>query len=102
MTFAELQLAWERGKARQRPVQSEEVMANIPWQAYYYDRFENSGPPARTELIEAACETDAAEVAKSHMGRCKRVEIVGPRWANSLSRVILAGEDKQGPHAQPH
>jgi hypothetical protein len=71
-------------------------MSTIPWNAYYYDGLETSSPPTRTEVIEAECENDAAQVARSHMGRSKRVEIVGPRWANSQSRVIVAGDDARG------
>jgi len=71
-------------------------MTGVPWHAYYFNGTENSRPPTRTELIEAECENDAAEIAKSHMGRCKRVDIVGPRWASFQSRVILAGDDMPG------
>ena len=70
-------------------------MTNIPWHVYFYTGTEASRPPSRTEVIEAECESDAATVAKSHMGNCRRVEIVGPRWANAQSRVILS--DDVGP-----
>jgi hypothetical protein len=76
-------------------------MPIAPWHAYYYDAVENSGPPTRTEMIEAESESDAARVAKSHMGRCKRVEIAGPRWANAQTLVILAGGEGQGEQPNP-
>lgn len=76
-------------------------MTNVPWHVYYFDGFENSRPPTRTELIEAESEDDAANVARSHMGRCKRVDIVGPRWAFSETRVILARDDVAGTGAAP-
>jgi hypothetical protein len=75
-------------------------MTNIPWHAYFYAGTESSRPPSRTEVIEAECENDAAKVAKSHMGNCKRVEIVGPRWANAQSRVIIS--DDVGPSSLSH
>jgi hypothetical protein len=77
-------------------------MTGIPWNAYYYDGVGNSLPPTRTELIEAESESDAAKVAKSHMGRSKRVEIDGPRWWSAQKLVILAAEDGQGPLSKPH
>ncbi len=67
-------------------------MAIIAWQAYYFNSFANSLPPVRTELIEAENVDDAAKVATSHMGRCKRVDIASPRWEAPQSRVILARE----------
>ncbi len=76
-------------------------MSNVPWHAYYYDGVENSRPPTRTEMIEAETESDAAKVAKSHMGQCKRVEIVGPRWAPAQTLVILAGDEGQGALSNP-
>jgi len=75
-------------------------MTNIPWHAYFYTGTETSLPPSRTEVIEAECENDAASVAKSHLGNCRRVEIVGPRWANAQSRVIFS--DDVGPNALSH
>jgi hypothetical protein len=67
-------------------------MSTIAWQAYYFDSFENSLPPALTELIEAESLDDAAKIAKSHMGRCTRVDITSPVWEWPQSRVILASE----------
>ena len=71
-------------------------MTSLPWHAYYYDGLETSRPPTRIELIEAESETNAAKIAKSHMGGCKRVDIAGPRWVNAQTRVILAGEEVAG------
>ena len=48
-------------------------MSNTAWQAFYFHGFDNLHPPARTELIEAPSEEDAAKLAESHMGDCKRV-----------------------------
>ncbi len=70
-------------------------MSGTAWQAFYYHGFDNAHPPARTELIEAATEDEAAKVAISHMGRCKRVEIAGPRWEPRQGRVILAENGEQ-------
>jgi hypothetical protein len=72
----------------------EEVMIKTAWQAFYFHGRDNSHPPARTELIEAPSEDDAAKVAKSHMGRCKRVDIAAPRWEPQQNRVILAQDDR--------
>ena len=65
-------------------------MSNTAWQAFYYHGFDNSHPPARTELIEAPSEDEAAKIATSHMGRCKRVDIAAPRWEPQQDMVILA------------
>ena len=65
-------------------------MSNTAWQAFYYHGVDNSHPPARTELIEAPSEDEAAKVAESHMGRCKRVDIVAPIWERQQDMVILA------------
>ena len=60
-------------------------MSNTAWQAFYYHGFDNSHPPARTELIEAPSEDEAAKIAESHMGRCKRVE--SPLPAGNPNRI---------------
>ena len=39
-------------------------MSNTAWQAFYYHGCDNSHPPARTELIEAASEDEAAKIAR--------------------------------------
>ena len=67
-------------------------MANIAWHAYYFNSFENSLPPARTEIIEAESEEGAAKIATAKMGRCVRVDITRPVWEPPQSRVILARE----------
>ena len=69
-------------------------MTNIAWLAYYFDGVENSLPPALTELIEAQSMDDAAKIARSHMGLCKRVDIASPRWEAPQSCVILARADQ--------
>jgi hypothetical protein len=65
-------------------------MTSTAWQAFYFHGLDNAHPPARTELIEAATEDDAAKVAISHMGDCKRVDLSAPRWEPQQDRVILA------------
>jgi hypothetical protein len=71
-------------------------MSNHIWHAFYFDGLANSAPPVRTELIEAETEDAAAEVARDHLGRCKRVELAPPRWEPPSVRVILADEDMVG------
>ena len=67
-------------------------MSNHIWHAFYFDAFANAGPPARIELIEAENEDEAAEVAKAHLGQCKRVDLSPPRWEMAKVRVIFADE----------
>ncbi len=71
-------------------------MTNHIWHAFYFEGFGDSGPPVRTELIEAESEDKAVEVAKGHLGRCKRVDLAPPRWEARQVRVILAEEDGPG------
>jgi hypothetical protein len=71
-------------------------MTRTAWQAFYFHGRDNAHPPARTELIEARTENEAAKVAISHMGNCKRVDIEAPRWDPHQGRVILA-EDGRPP-----
>lgn len=70
-------------------------MTSTAWQAFYYHGSDNAHPPARTELIEASSEDEAAKVALSHMGDCKRVDIEGPRWEPHVGRVILAADNRR-------
>jgi hypothetical protein len=67
-------------------------MTHAAWQAHYFASIENSSPPERTELIEAESEDKAAEVARSHMGFCKRVEISDSHRESSHIRVIVAAQ----------
>ena len=67
-------------------------MTNHIWHAFYFEGFASSGPPVRTELIEAESEDEAAKVAKGHLGPCKRVDLEPPRWEAPHTRVILAEE----------
>jgi hypothetical protein len=67
-------------------------MTHHIWHAFYFEGFASSGPPVRTELIEADSEDEAAEVAKGHLGPCKRVDLSPPRWEQARTRVILADE----------
>jgi hypothetical protein len=85
--------------APNRYSRDEEAMSSTVWQAFYFHGRDNAHSPARTELIEAATEDDAAKVAVSHMGRCKRVDISGPRWEPRRGQVILAegGRCETGP-----
>jgi hypothetical protein len=76
-------------------------MTNHIWHAFYFEGSASSGPPVRTELIEAESEDEAAEVAKGHLGHCKRVDLAPPRWEGPTLRVILAeegGSDKPSVH----
>jgi len=68
-------------------------MTNHIWHAFYFEGFANSGPLVRTELIEAESEDEAAEVAKDHLGGCKRVDLSPPRWEQTKVRVIFAEGD---------
>jgi len=68
-------------------------MTNHIWHAFYFEGFGTAGPPSRTELIEADSEDQAAQVAKAHLGRCKRVDLSPPRWEQATLRVILAEEE---------
>jgi hypothetical protein len=67
-------------------------MSGTAFHAYYFDAIEKTRPPARTELIVANSEDEAAAVARDHMGACKRVEIEHPRWEPQHTVVVLAGE----------
>ena len=70
-------------------------MTKTPWQAFYFKGLDDCCPPSRTELIEAQSEDEAAKVAISHMGRCKRVDIQGPRWEPLRGRVIVAHDEQR-------
>ena len=76
-------------------------MTHQIWHAFYFDGFLSSLPPVRTEVIEAESVDEAAEVAKTHLGKCKRVDIATPRWAGNSVRVILA-DDKATPPPAMH
>jgi hypothetical protein len=76
-------------------------LTNHIWHAFYFEGFANVGPPARTELIEAESEDAAAQVAKAHLGRCKRVDLTPPRWETPKLRVILA-EEGEAPRVSLH
>jgi hypothetical protein len=65
-------------------------MTGKPFHAFYFNEADHSRPPARTEVIEAQNERDAAKVAASHLGHCKRVDVEGPRWEPESVQVILA------------
>jgi hypothetical protein len=70
----------------------EDPMTHHIWHAFFFEGFANSGPPVRTELIEADSEDEAAKVARDHLGNCKRVDLAAPRWEQPHTRVILAEE----------
>ena len=55
-------------------------MAATIWHAYYFDSFDNTRPPARTETIRAENEDDAGRIATRLMGRCLRVDVTRPLW----------------------
>ena len=55
-------------------------MATSIWHAYYFESFDNSRPPARTETIYADTEDDAGRIATLAMGRCLRVDVTRPVW----------------------
>jgi hypothetical protein len=83
-----------RGKRHSKAAEEfgEDAMTNHIWHAFYFEGFGTSGPPVRTELIEADSEEEAAKVAKDHLGNCKRVDLAAPRWEQPHTRVILAEE----------
>jgi hypothetical protein len=58
----------------------EDVMAKVAWCAYYFESFDNTLPPARTETIYAESEEDAGRIATQSMGRCLRVDVTRPIW----------------------
>jgi hypothetical protein len=65
-------------------------MAKLTWCAYYFDSFDNTLPPARTETIYAESEEDAGRIATQLMGRCLRVDVTRPLWG-APNQVVLAG-----------
>jgi hypothetical protein len=70
-------------------------MTKAIWQAYYFDSFDNTRPPVRTETIQADSEDDAGRIATRLMGRCLRVDVTRPVWsafhAASAARRDLSG-----------
>jgi hypothetical protein len=77
-------------------------MASTAFHAYYFTAEEASLPPVRTELIEATSEDEAASVARSHLGTCKRVDIEHPRWEPQHTLVILAREPPPAENVRRH
>ena len=65
-------------------------MAKLTWCAYYFDSFDNTLPPARTETIYAESEEDAGRIATQSMGRCLRVDVTRPVWG-APAPTVLAG-----------
>jgi hypothetical protein len=65
-------------------------MAKLTWCAYYFDSFDNTLPPARTETIYAESEEDAGRIATQSMGRCLRVDVTRPVWG-APDHAVLAG-----------
>lgn len=65
-------------------------MAKLTWCAYYFDSFDNTLPPARTETIYAESEDDAGRIATQLMGRCLRVDVTRPLWG-APDHAIIAG-----------
>ena len=65
-------------------------MAKLTWCAYYFDSFDNTLPPARTETIYAESEEDAGRIATQSMGRCLRVDVTRPVWG-APDPAVLAG-----------
>ena len=64
-------------------------MAHPAWHAYYYEGLDTAHPPVRTEWIEAVSEDQAAQIARGRMGRCRRVELMRPRWEGSEGPVVV-------------
>jgi hypothetical protein len=83
-------LSGKAGHSKASRGRGEATMTNHIWHAFYFEGSASTGPPVRTELIEAESEEEAAEVAKSHLGDCKRVDLAPPRWEAPTLRVILA------------
>lgn len=73
-------------------------MSDLVWQAFYFDGFENRLPPTLNEMIKAENIEEAAKIAKSHMGSCKRAEIVSPRWEPAQHRVVFAQAHEEEKH----
>ncbi len=67
-------------------------MTQPAWHAFYYEGMDNGRPPLRTEWIEAASETEAAQIARGRMGRCLRVELMRPRWESSQQPIVVICE----------
>jgi len=78
----------------------EDDMTSTALQAYYFAAEETSLAPVRTELIVADSEDEAATVALSHMGTCKRVDVAHPRWEPEHTLTLLAR--KPVDHHVPH
>lgn len=55
-------------------------MAKLTWHAYYFDSLDRTSPVARTTIIEADNEDDAAKIAIAQMGRCMRVNVARLMW----------------------
>jgi len=55
-------------------------MVKLTWCAYYFDGFDNTLPPVRTETIYAESEEEAGRIATQSMGRCLRVDVTRAVW----------------------
>ncbi len=64
------------------------------WHAFYFQAFNPSLPPTRSEVIEADTEDAAAEVARARLGDSKRVNLESPGWTTRKSRIILADDSE--------
>ncbi len=70
-------------------------MTHQIWHAFYFDRAGASAAPCRTEVIEAANEEAAAQVARAHLGQCTRATLEAAPWMQRKKLIILA-EDVGG------
>ncbi|MDE3177245.1 MAG: hypothetical protein KGM15_14175 [Pseudomonadota bacterium] len=70
-------------------------MSHQIWHAFYYDRSGQSGPPCRSEVIQADDEEAAARVARAHLGECLRVTLEAATWMQPTSRVIFAEDGER-------
>jgi hypothetical protein len=72
-------------------------MAKSTWHAYYFDSFDNTLPPTRTETIQAESEDDAGRIATQLMGRSMRVHVTRPLWGAPNQAMSAGGDLSEGP-----
>ncbi len=73
-------------------------MSHQIWHAFYYDRSSDFAAPCRSEVIEAANEEAAAQMARAHLGGCTRVSLEAAPWMQRVHRVIYAEDGGRRPY----
>jgi hypothetical protein len=69
-----------------------DVVMRFNWHAEFFDGPVDSSQLARTIVIQADNADEAEKIAKSHMGKCKRVEVI--RAATTApARTVYAREE---------